>query len=196
MFRRLLVRANSTGAAQNVTKLVKGESLAAHLNWNNVLKRAAPQAQQQLIEIRHRYEELRTNLLSYLTTPSIPFNRYKSALPENSPVQAELSKLEAELDSYKEPSPNPKMPQTLDAIQAEKIAQLSESKQFLGELETDIATVKSYLERLEKLPPYDELTIDQYFDLFPEEKERIFKEIEADNWGVQKEEEGNHPAAH
>ena len=196
MLRKLFLRPYSN-SDRNVAKLIKGESLAAGLNWNDILKKAAPQAQQQLIDIRHRYEELRTNLMTFLATPSIPFERYKDTLPKDSPVQAELSQLEAEYSSYKEPPVESNIAKTLDAIKAEKLAQLSESKQFLEDLEADIVTVKSYLERLEKLPPYDELTIDQYFKLFPEEKERIFKEIEDDNWGAQRDEENNHhPVSH
>lgn len=170
------------------------ENLAAKLNWQELMKKASPEVHQKLSEIRVRYEELRTNLTALNNFPSIPFSRYKQSLPASSPVQSQLEELESQVKAYKELATDANLSKRLDVVQAERLAELKESKKFLEELEGDVQVVKSYLERLEKLPPYDEITVDQYFELFPEVKERIFQEIEEDNWGVSAEEKA--PEAH
>lgn len=191
--RHLLKRALfSSSNAGNVPK----ENLAAKLNWGEVMKKASPEVHQKLTDIRARYEELRTTLTSLSALPQIPFARYKQSLPSTSPVQAQLSKLESEYQAYKEPPVDATLNTKLDVVQAERLAELKESKRFLEELEGDVKVVKSYLERLEKLPSYDEITVDQYFELFPEVKERIFKEIENDNWGVSEEKGKDHGKHH
>ena len=99
-------------------------------------------------------------------------------------IQGHLEKLEVELKNYQAPPVDKDLNKRLDVVQAERLAEVRESKRFLEELEGDVQVVKSYLERLERLPAYEDITVEEYFALFPEEKERIFKEIEQDNWGT------------
>jgi hypothetical protein len=172
------------------------ENVAARVgNWGDVLQRKLDAEHvKQVQEVRRRYEELRTQLalLSMQTQEdaktTVLLDNYANQLPVGNPIRPQLHSLKQQWLEYKAPECTDKdaVDQRLNALQAQKLAALNEGRVFLEQLEQDMQIVRSYLQRLEQLPPYDTITLEQYFALFPEVKERIYREIEEDdNWGLQ-----------
>lgn len=185
------------GAKEGPVAALLHENVATAVgSWPQAMQRVKPDQLSRISEIRRRYEELRSQLalLSMQAQEdskvATTIDSYAASLPADSPVRAKISELKQKWLSYSEQSApaassaHHEIQAKLEAIEAQKLADLREGEEFLAAVREDMQVVQSYLTRLEKMPPYDTITVQEYFALFPEIKEQVFKEIqEDDNWG-------------
>lgn len=154
-------------------------SLSRNLDWGKILERVTPQAKKNIQEIRTHHEDLKRQIYQLKNSiPVIDFERYKSILPAS--FTSIINEFKEKVVNFKPSKPN--VTEKLTLLDQERETKLTESKEFISELNKEIQNLKDKLAQLRSAKPIDEMSADEIYALRPDIKVQFENALKRDIW--------------
>ncbi|KAG6449973.1 hypothetical protein O3G_MSEX006332 [Manduca sexta] len=132
------------------------------INWTEFQNRVPPEQQSNFMSFKSKYEMyVRRMKDNPAEPPKINWDIYKQLIP----VPGLVDKLKSDYEAFKVPFPQD--PVTAKIDEQWKTVE-AEIKKYCADVQKDIEAAKKELERIKALPKFDEMTMETYYDMYPE----------------------------
>lgn len=152
--------------------------MAIKIDWKNVLLKMAPEDRTSVIQLRSLNQDLKRQLFDIKASyPKFDWKHYKANV-SNAFILAQKDKLKTfKLKSYD-------LTSNLELLESRREIELENVAKKLEESSKEIEKMQEELHKLENCKPLDEMTVEDYYEMYPEEKATLIDRLSKENYTI------------